>query len=79
MCVCVWIFIPWFVAGSSVASFQNTTYHAKAVSSVVILGSFFDVGGSQLLLHFELSTEEVRRGPFGMFFQPSRRLHSSLV
>ena len=40
MCVCVWIFIPWSVAGSSVASFQSTSYHAKAASSVVILGSF---------------------------------------
>lgn len=44
VCVCVWIFIPWSVAGSSVASFQSTSYHAKALSSVVILGSFLMLG-----------------------------------
>lgn len=46
--------------------------------SSVVFGSFLMLGQANFYCII-ISTEEVRGGPFGMFFQPPRRLHSSLV
>lgn len=45
--ICCWKF------GGFLSKHKFDTYHAKALSSVVILGSLFDVGGTKLLLHFD--------------------------
>lgn len=77
-CVCVCVDLHSMICCWKFGGFLSK--HKLPCQSLIIgrhLRELFDVGGFGM--HFDLSTEEVRRGPFGMFFQPSRRLHSSLV